>query len=552
VSEPRTLSGCLDRAARTEEGVRFLDRKGETFVSYREMAERARRVAGGLRELGVQPSQRVAIVAPTSIDFYDAFLGISYAGAVPAPLALPPRFGGNRDWELTTTHRLRSADVRLVLAGGATRYLKAMQRAAPECPCRPVEALLGKPPHAMDVDEDTIALVQFSSGTTSSPKPVALTHRQVLANARRILGVFFDAYPEHTGVHHAGVSWLPLYHDMGLVGAMLTALVCPGPLALMTPETFIAKPSTWLRAISDYRATVSASPNFGYEHALSHVGDGDLDGVDLSCWRLALDGAELVTAATLRRFYERFRAYGFREEALTPVYGLAEASLAVTFSDPRRPHTVGSFDPDALYAHGEAVPLSGGHEIVSCGTPLRDFSVRITDHDRAPLPECRVGHVLVRGPSVMSGYLDQAESTQRVLVDGWLDTGDRGFLLDGELYLCGRYKDAIVVNGRNHAPEVFERALEGVEAVRPGCVAAVPFVTESGEHLALLAELRSDASEGERSSIAEIVRSRVASETGLVPERVLLLRAGALPRTSSGKLRRAEAARRWLGEAHTF
>ena len=552
MSEPKTLPGCLDRAARTDEGVHFLDRGCATFFSYRDLAERARRVAASLRELGVGRSERVAIVAPTGIDFYDAFLGTSYAGAVPAPLPPPPRFGAKRDWEDTTSHRLRAADVRLVLAGRASRYSQALERAAPEYRCHRIDDLPAGSPETIEVDEDALALVQFSSGTTCSPKPVALTHRQVLANVRRILDVFLEAYPEHTGVRHAGVSWLPLYHDMGLVGAMLAALVRPGPLVLMTPDTFVARPELWLRAISDYRATVSASPNFGYEHVLSNVRDEDLEGLDLSSWRLALDGAELVTSATLRRFYERFRAFGLRKEALTPVYGLAEASLAVTFSDPCRPFSVGSFDREALFERGMAVSSPDGHEVVSCGAPLRDFTIRIMDDRHVPLEEGRVGHVLVRGPSIMSGYLDQPEATRSVLVDGWLDTGDRGFVLKGELYLCGRYKDTIVVNGRNHAPEVFERAIEGVEGVRPGCVAAVTLVSDEGERFAVLAELRAPASESERLSIADVVRSRVALETGLVPERVLLLRAGELPRTSSGKVRRAEAARRWLGQENTL
>ena len=316
------------------------------------------------------------------------------------------------------------------------------------------------------------------------------------------------------------MSWLPLYHDMGLVGALLTALSRPAPMTLMSPELFVARPARWLHAISHYRASVSAAPHFAYAMCLERIRDDELDGVDLSSWRLALDGAETVTPTTLERFYERFRHYGLREEALTPVYGLAEAGLAVTFSPPKRRFRVTRFE---------------GRPIVSAGEPLPGFEVKIAHEAHGS------GRVLVRGPSIMSGYLGNDAATKSALVDGWLDTGDEGFLDDGELFLTGRDRDKVVLRGGNYAPELFEEALEGVAGVRTGAVVATSIVTDGGEELVILAESKSPEPDAVK-SISAVLSER----TGFVPHRVVLLDPGELPRTSSGKLRREEAARRFL------
>ena len=331
------------------------------------------------------------------------------------------------------------------------------------------------------------------------------------------------------------MSWLPLYHDMGLVGAVLTALANAAPLTLMKPEEFVARPSRWLQAISRYRATISAAPNFAYELAVERVRDDELAGVDLSSWLLALDGAEPVTASTLSRFYDRFRAYGLRREALTPVYGLAEASLAVTFSDPDRSFTCRSFDCAALVHQEEAIEAPGGVEIVSSGKPVPGVDVEIADEVGGRLPEWRVGRVLVRGPSVTSDGVDS---------DGFLDTGDRGFLRDGELYLCGRSRDLLILRGRNYPPEMVEDAVQGVLGLRAGAVAAVSLVSDRG--LCLLAERGFDlAPEDEERAIDEI-RVLVVERCGVNPG-VVFLEPGALPRTTSGKIRRQEAARLFAG-----
>jgi acyl-CoA synthetase (AMP-forming)/AMP-acid ligase II len=540
--DAETLLGALARAAALGEGVRFLERGREELVSYREVQERAAAVAGGLAALGVGAGDRIGVAIPTSPDFYDAFFGVLASGALPLSLPLPPRFGSRRDVAAAIASTVRSGRLRLVVTD-ASQFRRFEAHGAVT-----VDELRGSTSSLwIDRGPDALALVQLSSGTTGAPKAIGLTHRQILSNVHAILDAIFDAYPPEEGYRHGGVSWLPLYHDMGLVGSLLTALVRPGPLTLMRPEEFVARPSRWLEAISRYRATISAAPHFAYAFACDRIREEELEGVDLSSWLLALDGAEAVTPETLERFYERFRGCGLRKEALTPVYGLAEATLAVTFSDPRSTFRWKSFDREALVEEARARLLPGGLALTSCGSPLPGLEIRIADEDGNPLAETRVGRVLIQGPSVTSGYLDR-DSDDELLHQGFLDTGDRGFRLDGELYLCGRTKDLIILRGRNYAPEHIEQAVEGVAGTRPGGSAAVGILTGQGEGLALLVERGGVPADPAEEALLAALRARIAERCGVVPDRLVLLEPGALPRTSSGKIRRREAARLFAGE----
>ena len=505
-SRHATLQRALAAAAQGAAGLTFLDsQEGERGFPFAELYARALRTAGALRERGIRRGDKVAIVLPTCVGFMDAFFGALLAGAVPVPLYPPVRLGRLEEFHRRTARMIEVSSARIVLSNARiSKFLGvAVARARPELGLRKVEQ--------GDRYEDEgapgdLALIQFSSGTTVDPKPVALTHENVLANIAAIQTIIpgDDA--------QAGVSWLPLYHDMGLIGCLLLAVARPGPLTLISPEVFLAKPALWLRAISKQRATLSVAPNFAYGLCVRRIRDDELTGVDLSCWRFALNGAEPVAPSVLRRFTERFAPDGFSERALMPVYGLSEASLAVTFTPAGRgPRTKG-----------------GARELASVGAPLPGIDVEVRD-----------GRIFVRGPSVMREYFGNPEATRATLHDGWLDTGDLGFVEGGELFVTGRVKDVIILRGANHAPQEFEDALDGLEGVRPGCAAAVALPAESGEELALLVEQSGALT-------AELVSARVVERTGIRPQAVHLLAPGTLPRTSSGKLRRAEALRQLL------
>ena len=534
MSQPQTLIEALQRAAALAptRGLIFLDREErEVSAEWRDVFARAAAVAGGLRARGIREGDTVVSVFPTGPRFFDAFFGTLLAGAVPVPLYPPARLGRLLEYQARTAAMITAVGARLVLTDSRTLpgLAETQERAKPEQGVVDVTLVTG-PPCVRAGSPDDLALVQFSSGTTTDPKPAALTHRNVLANVRAIHDVVREAGAD---VVDHGVSWLPLYHDMGLIGCVFLALYHPGSLTLIPPDLFVARPALWLRALSRTRAPVSAAPNFAYALCTERIRDEDMAGVDLSGWHLALNGSEPVSAATLRRFVTRFSRWGLRAEALTPVYGLAEATLAVTFSDWRRPFRTARFDRAAL-ADGRPVPAADGVELVSVGRPLAGMNVS------APID--RVGPIRARGPSVMRGYLGQPERTAATLVDGWLETGDLGFLHDGELYVCGRAKDVVILRGRNHAPSDIEQVVNDVPGVWTGGIAAVGYRPSDGdeERLLVFVEARHP-----KPDLARRCREAVLGALGLDPGLVVVLAPGTLPRTSSGKIRRGEALARW-------
>jgi len=537
MGESPTLNSLLERAAGyPDAGLRLLDRQERArWFPWSEILRRARRVAGGLQNSGVVRGDRVALVYPTCVDFFDAFFGVLLAGAVPVPLYPPVRLGRLEEYDGRTAAMLRAVQARMVLADRRVRRLlgPAIEEAGPILGCQTTASLTDSALQTLAPNVDDLALVQFSSGTTFDPKPVALSHRAVVAQTER-LNAF---WPDGNGVIHGGASWLPLYHDMGLIGCVFPALERPAVLTLLPPELFVARPAAWLRAISRHGATVSPAPNFAYGLCVDKIRDEEMDGVDLSSWRVALSGAEPVAPRALRAFQDRFSKWGFRSDALTPVYGLSEAALAVTFSPVERP----------LAASDRAVEDASGVEIVSLGRPLPGFELRIVDRDRRDVQPNRLGRVLVRGPSMMEGYLGRVRATAEVLRDGWLDTGDLGFLAEGELYLSGRAKDVLILRGRNHSPVEVEHAVDRVEGVRVGCTAAVSYLPEDAdtEMLVVLVESSHGVLPERFPQIADAAVRAVRAATGLEPDHVEVLEAGTLPRTSSGKIRRHEALRRW-------
>jgi fatty-acyl-CoA synthase len=550
-----SLGEALSGAASSSAGVTFVDlREREETLSWAEVRRRALHVAAALANLGVLPGERVALVLPTGPSFLDAFFGATLAGAVPVPLAPPPRLGRVHEYQAATARMIGAAGARLVLTDARAKPVVdgAVAAAPPDLGCHLAALLVDHADtHEVRAHADAIAVIQFSSGSTVDPKPVALTHRNVLAQLAAIDQVTAPQAPGD--LPQTGVSWLPMHHDMGLIGCLLGALYQAIPLVLMAPEVFLVRPALWLRAIARHRATASAAPSFAYAACAKRVDDADLEGMDLSSWRFALNGAEPVSVGVLDQFAERFARFGFDARALTPVYGMAEASLAVTFSPPGRAARSVGVDPVTLAKAGLAV--DGPRRIASVGVAMPGVEVTVRDEAGRDVGERRVGRIWVRGPSVMAGYFADPAATARVLIDGCLDTGDLGFVAEGELYICGRAKDVVIIRGANHAPQEFEECLDAVPGVRPGCAVALGFVpldadarSADGEALLILAE-RAGTSPGESPasiSLPNEIRAAILERTGVRAHTVCVLAQGTLPRTTSGKLRRAEALRRFL------
>jgi fatty-acyl-CoA synthase len=542
-----TLNGALAAAARTSSGITYVDLKErEVFVPYSELAAHARRLAGGLVAHGVAKGDRIALVLPTSPGFAAAFFGTLLAGAVPVPLYPPFRLGRLAEYRDATARMIGSVQASMVVTDRRIRTILGgvIELARPPLGCRTVEGLgRGGEIAGAVPDEKDLALIQFSSGSTSEPKPVALSHEKVMAQLAALRG----SLPPEQGTPQLGVSWLPLYHDMGLIGCLLVAVDYPGPLVLIPPEAFLARPALWLRAISRHRGTISAAPSFAYSLCTARVRAEDLVGVELSSWRMALCGAEPISLEALHGFARRLAPFGFDAGALRCAYGLAEATLAVTLAPLGGGVQAQDTDPAEMARSGRVVP--GSMSVVSVGQPVPGVEVEVRGDDGQSIADRLVGRVFVRGPAVMTGYFGQPEATAKVVSDGWLDTGDLGFTVDGELYLCGRDKDLVIIRGANHGPEEFEACAEAVDGVRPGAVVAQGFVPapEDGEQLILLVECDCDTrdAQGDR-ALAESIRASVTARTAIRPHSVVLLEPGTLPRTPSGKLRRREALRLFL------
>jgi fatty-acyl-CoA synthase len=533
------LAALAERGAPSDSGLRLLGPAGEaTWLGWEEVASRASRAAGALVAAGVRPGDRVGLLLPTSAGFFDAWFGAMWAGAIPLALYPPVRLGRMATWVEGTLAALRTVGARAVVTDAVVGRVTGLVEAGlgPSVAWLRAERLGEGPPRSVHrADAQDAAMIQLSSGTTGAPKATSLSHAAILANAQVLLDEILRCDPVDGDPRPGGVSWLPLYHDMGLIGCVLPALLGPGPLTLIPPERFLARPALWLQAISTYRGTVSPAPNFAYALATERVRDDELVGVDLSSWSLALNGAEPVSARVCQAFVDRFSAFGLRPDALRPVYGLSEMALAVTF--PRRGGVEAlRVDPDAL-AGDRVVVSPEGAPWVGCGPPLPGYRVGILDTAGAPLPEDHVGRVVVDGPSALSGWFG---STAPARVDGWVHTGDLGFLHEGDLYVVGRQRDRIKLRGRHHAPQDLEAAADAVPGVRTGCAAAVADLSEDGERLLLFVEVR-EAVDG----LADAVVDAVRGACGVAPDAVVLLAPGTLPRTSSGKIRRAEALAQW-------
>jgi len=510
-----------------------------TYAGLRQGAEKA---AAGLMELGLLPGRGVAIMLPTSMDYFHSFMGILIAGGIPVPLYPPARLTQIEDHLRRHVDILNNAQVQFLItipeALVIARLLKSQVASLRKVVG--VEALSGAAadrswpqPKAAD-----IAFLQYTSGSTGTPKGVVLTHANLLANIRAMAKIF------DVGSSDTFVSWLPLYHDMGLIGAWLSSLYCAMPAVLMSPLAFLTRPARWLWAIHKHRGTISAGPNFAFEYCLAKIDDAEIQGLDLSSWRLAVNGAEQVSPATIERFQQRFGPFRFRAETMTPSYGLAEASLGLAFSPERQAPKIDRIQRDLFMRTRRAVPAEADDpnalSFVSCGQPIEGHQIQIVDAAGREAPEREEGRLLFSGPSCTTGYFRNPESTAALFHGQWLDSGDLAYIAEGEVYLTGRSKDVIIRAGRNIYPAELEEAVGRINGLRKGCVAvfgSADAITGT-EQLVVLAETR-ETDPDVLENLHHEINALVVDMLGAPPDDVVLAPPHRVLKTSSGKIRRA-------------
>jgi fatty-acyl-CoA synthase len=559
-----TFQEVLRYRARADAGktnlIFFDDERDAPALTFGELYDGAERVAAELAHRGLGRGDCVAIMLPTSREFFLVHAGTLLAGATPVPIYPPFRADRIEEYAARQSTILANAGARLLVTfRKAERLAKLLKPRVPSLDAvTTASALLesraaapmGASWHARG---DDLALLQYTSGSTGRPKGVMLTHANLLANIRAFgeaLGLRSDDF---------GVSWLPLYHDMGLIGAWLAPLYFGLPVAIFSPLAFLSRPVRWLRAFHRHRATVGAAPNFAYELAAAKVPDGDLEGLDLSSWRIALNGAEPVLPATLDRFAARFARCGFRREALLPVYGLAEASLAVAIPTPGGGPRVDRIERATFERDGRAVPAAPGTPaedantiaFVSSGRVIPGHEVRVVNDSGGAAGEREEGQLRFRGPSATSGYYRNDAATAALFpagaAEGWLDTGDRAYQADGDIFITGRVKDIIIQAGRNLYPHEIEDLVARVPGVRKGCVVAFGAADPSTgtERLVVVAETR-EREEAARGRIAQEVTAQLAASIGQPPDVVVVVPPNSIPKTSSGKLQRDATKKKFL------
>ncbi|MET7641812.1 fatty acyl-AMP ligase [Streptomyces sp. NPDC005438] len=526
----------------------------EERLRYDVLLTRAARSAAALAEHGVGRGDRVVLCLPTGPEFTTVFFGAQLLGAVPTAVAVPLRFGGAAGAEgqmKDLVSYLRPAAVVTTatvidvlpdldgsaLLDGSVLYARTLAEDAPVHPVR-------RP------DGDDLALIQCTSGSTGTPKGVMVTHANLAANCEQLTRAIGWT---DTGTT---VSWIPHYHDMGLITGLLCPVYSGSGAVLMPPARFLRQPVEWLRHISTYRGEIAAAPNFGYGYATSRVREEDMEGVDLSSWRAALCGAEPVQPDTVRRFVERFTRWGLPRSAFTPGYGMAEAALVVTTTRPEDAFTFDSIDRRSAVDEGRASDVDPyGTEalhVVDCGRPVEGTEVRVVDGEGRPLGEDRIGHLQFRGPSRTVGYFELPEETAACLdPSGWWRTGDVGYLRAGSLRVTGRAKDLVIIRGANYFPSDFEQAAETVPGVRLGAVIAVGHRSEDSdsEELHVIAETELSGEQLETLRLA--IRNAVSSRTGVTPRQVHLVPRRSIPKTTSGKLQRSKAREMFVETAVT-
>jgi acyl carrier protein len=519
-------------------------RSDDPPISYGDLAADARHIAAVLRQWGLAPGERAAIMLPTGADFFAVFFAILYAGAVPVPIYPPFRPAQMEDHLRRQAATLDNAGAAILITVPEARAVGALMRSlAPSLRAvrTPADLRVEEPADTAlpTPAADDLAFLQYTSGSTGAPKGVMLSHANLLANIR--------AMGEAIGVRDDDVfvSWLPLYHDMGLIGAWLGSLYFAVPAVIMSPLTFLARPANWLWAIHRHRGTLSAAPNFAFELCLKRIEDADVEGLDLSSLRMVANGAEPVSPTTIRAFADRFAAHGFAPTAMAPVYGLAECAVGLAFPTIGTPPWIDRIDRAALARDGTAEPAPDGaaaavQEFVACGHALPGHEMRVVDAAGRELGDRREGRLEFRGPSATRGYFNNPEKTAELFDGDWRDSGDLAYLDHGTLFLTGRIKDIIIRAGRNIYPQEVEDVVGAVDGVRRGCVAVFgsPDPKTGTDRIVVLAETRVESAAGRDALVREIdaaagdILGGPADDVVLAPPHTVL-------KTSSGKIRRA-------------
>lgn len=550
-----TLSDALDFAAEGPCGLNFHDARGQLTRAYpyRELRSDARAMAARLADYGIRPHDRVALVAETGPEFAALFFGCIYMGAWPVPLPLPTSFGGRDAYVDQLAVQMKSAEPALLLHPAELVSMASDAARAAGVAALSWESLAARPapvfvPH--DAAPADIAYLQYSSGSTRFPHGVVITHRALLNNLAA------HSHGMEVVPGDRCVSWLPWYHDMGLVGCLLSPVANQVSADYLKTEDFARRPLAWLDLISrNPGTTLSYSPTFGYDICARRISSQSHPATrfDLSRWRVAGNGADMIRPDVMQAFVDAFAPAGFKASSFLPSYGLAEATLAVSIMPPGEGivvELVEETDLSGVAADGQRPRRY--RAIVNCGRPARDMRIEIRDEDGALLPERTIGKIWCAGPSIMVGYFRDEVSTVACLKDGWLDTGDMGYVSEGYIYVVGRAKDMIIVNGKNHWPQDIEWAVEQLPGFKPGDIAAFAITLPGGEETpAVLVQCRTTDAD-ERTRLRDAIREKVRGITGincvieLVPPRTL-------PRTSSGKLSRAKARNLYLsGEIQPY